>query len=67
MEIIFPYFSCIYLFEGALGLPVFATGSGLAYLMGPTAGYIYGMLLAVIVIGFLSEKGFLEYLFYELN
>jgi biotin transport system substrate-specific component len=47
-----------YIIEGALGLPVFATGSGLAYLMGPTAGYIYGMLLAVIVIGFLSEKGF---------
>jgi biotin transport system substrate-specific component len=47
-----------YIFEGALGLPVFATGSGLLYLMGPTAGYIYGMLLAVIVIGFLSEKGF---------
>lgn len=48
----------IYIFEGALGLPVFATGAGLAYLMGPTAGYIYGMLLAAIVIGFLSEKGF---------
>jgi biotin transport system substrate-specific component len=48
----------VYIFEGALGLPVFATGSGLLYLMGPTAGYIYGMLLAVIVIGFLSEKGF---------
>lgn len=48
----------VYIFEGALGLPVFATGSGLLYLMGPTAGYIYGMLFAVIVIGFLSEKGF---------
>ena len=48
----------VYIIEGALGLPVFATGAGLAYLMGPTAGYIYGMLLAAIVIGFLSEKGF---------
>ena len=47
-----------YIVEGSLGLPVFATGSGLAYLIGPTAGYIYGMALAVIVIGFLSEKGF---------
>ena len=47
-----------YIIEGALGLPVFATGAGLAYLMGPTAGYIYGMLLAAIVIGLLSEKGF---------
>ena len=47
-----------YIIEGAIGLPVFATGAGLAYLMGPTAGYIYGMLLAAIVFGFLSEKGF---------
>ena len=47
-----------YIVEGAFGLPVFATGSGLVYLMGPTAGYIYGMLLASVLIGFLSEKGF---------
>ena len=47
-----------YILEGALGLPVFATGAGLTYLIGPTAGYIYGMLLASLVIGFLSEKGF---------
>ena len=48
----------LYLMEGSLGLPVFASGAGLAYLMGPTAGYIYGMLIAVTVIGFMSEKGF---------
>ena len=48
----------LYIFEGALGLPVFATGSGLVYLVGPTAGYIYGMLLAAVIIGLLSEKGF---------
>ena len=47
-----------YLFEGAIGLPVFATGGGIAYLMGPTAGYLYGMLVAAVVIGYLSEKGF---------
>jgi len=47
-----------YIAEGALGLPVFATGAGLAYLVGPTAGYIYGMLLASMLIGVLSEKGF---------
>lgn len=47
-----------YIIEGAFGLPVFATGAGLAYLTGPTSGYIFGMLLASIVIGFLSEKGF---------
>ena len=47
-----------YLFEGAIGLPVFATGGGLVYLIGPTAGYLYGMLVAAAIIGFLSEKGF---------
>ena len=29
-----------YLVEGAIGLPVFAKGGGLLYLMGPTAGYL---------------------------
>jgi biotin transport system substrate-specific component len=26
--------------------------------MGPTAGYLYGMLMAAVVIGYLSERGF---------
>tara|TARA_Y100001970_G_C14201125_1_gene841142 strand:+ start:1346 stop:1936 length:591 start_codon:yes stop_codon:yes gene_type:complete len=47
-----------YLLEGAIGLPVFAKGGGLAYLLGPTAGYLYGMLFASIIIGILSQKGF---------
>ena len=47
-----------YLVEGAIGLPVFAKGGGLMYLMGPTAGYLYGMLLAAAIIGMLSERGF---------
>ena len=45
-----------YIFEGGIGLPVFATGSGFAYLIGPTAGYIYGMLFAVTIIAFFSQK-----------
>ena len=36
----------LYLFEGAIGIPVFAKGGGLAYLSGPTAGYLYGMTVA---------------------
>ena len=47
-----------YLIEGAIGLPVFAKGGGLMYLIGPTAGYLYGMLLAAAIIGWLSERGF---------
>ena len=30
----------VYLIEGALGLPVFAKGGGITYLLGPTAGYL---------------------------
>ena len=47
-----------YLVEGSLGLPVFAKGGGLLYLIGPTAGYLYGMVIAAGVIGFLAERGY---------
>ena len=47
-----------YLFEGALGLPVFAGGaSGIATLMGPTGGYLFGFLLASVAMGYLAERG----------
>ena len=39
----------LYLAEGAIGLPVFATGSGLGYLIGPTGGYLAGFVLAAVV------------------
>ena len=47
-----------YLVEGLLGLPVFAKGGGMLYLIGPTAGYLYGMAIAAGVIGFLAERGY---------
>jgi len=46
-----------YLLEGAIGLPVFAAGGGLAYFAGPTAGYLFGFVLAAAVVGYLAEKG----------
>ena len=47
-----------YLFEGAIGLPVFAGGSlGLLYLLGPTGGYLIGFVPAAYLVGYLSEKG----------
>ena len=47
-----------YLAEGALGLPVFAGPvGGLAPLVGPTAGYLYGFVLAALATGWLSERG----------
>ena len=46
-----------YLAQGAMGLPVFAGGAGLAYMAGPTGGYLFGFAVAAIVTGFLAEKG----------
>jgi biotin transport system substrate-specific component len=47
-----------YLAAGALGLPVLASGAGLAYMAGPTGGYLVGFLLAATVMAVLSDKGF---------
>jgi biotin transport system substrate-specific component len=50
----------LYLVEGACGLPVFAgtpeRGIGLAYLAGPTGGYLAGMLLAAPLVGWLVAR-----------
>jgi biotin transport system substrate-specific component len=47
-----------YLAEGALGLPVFAGPiGGLAPLLGPTAGYLFGFVVAAYLTGWLSERG----------
>ncbi|RDC75319.1 biotin transporter BioY [Rhodovulum sp. 12E13] len=50
----------LYLAQGALGLPVFAGGAGLAYLAGPTAGYLVGFVLAAGALGALAERGALR-------
>ena len=47
-----------YLAEGVLGFPVFAGGaSGLAYLLGPTGGYLLGFVVAALAVGWLAERG----------
>lgn len=52
----------LYLAQGAFGLPVFAgtpeKGLGLAYMMGPTGGYLLGFVAAAVVMGWLAERGF---------
>ena len=47
----------LYLAQGALGLPVFAKGGGLAYFAGPTGGYLLGFLAAAALTGWLAERG----------
>jgi biotin transport system substrate-specific component len=47
-----------WLAEGALGLPVFAGPvGGIAPLVGPTAGYLFGFIVAAFATGWLSERG----------
>ena len=55
----------LYLFEGIVGLPVFANspekGIGIAYFIGPTMGYLIGFLVAVYFAGsFKYDKGLLN-------
>lgn len=51
----------LYLFEGMTGLPVFAgtpeRGIGLAYMAGPTGGYLVGFAAAAYLTGWLAERG----------
>lgn len=51
----------LYLLEGAVGLPVFSgtpeRGIGIAYMMGPTGGYLAGFLVAAAAVGWLAERG----------
>ncbi len=50
-----------YLGQGLAGLPVFAgtpeKGIGLAYMVGPTGGYLVGFVVAAILVGWLAERG----------
>lgn len=47
-----------YLAQGAAGLPVFAAGGGAAYLTtSPTAGFLWGMLAATLLMGALVRRG----------
>ncbi|MGE3294907.1 MAG: biotin transporter BioY [Geminicoccaceae bacterium] len=50
----------LYLAEGAMGLPVFAgtpeRGIGLAYMVGPTGGYLLGFVAAAAIAGWTAER-----------
>ncbi len=47
-----------YIVLGAVGVPIFAGAgpAGLAYLLGPTGGYLLGFLVAASVVGVLSRR-----------
>ena len=47
----------LYIFKGIIGLPVFAFGGGLMYLMGPTGGFILGFFVSAFIVGYLADSG----------
>ena len=49
---------CLYLMEGAAGLPVFSGGAvGAVHFFGPTGGYLMAYPLVAFVAGFIAERG----------
>ena len=60
----------LYLFEGVIGLPVFAgtpeKGVGLVYFTGPTMGYLIGFLFATFIAGYLNFKTNIFFIFTKL-
>ena len=51
----------LYMAEGALGLPVFQStpekGIGLAYMMGPTGGFLAGYVVLGVIAGWAADRG----------
>lgn len=47
---------CIYLIIGLIGVPVFASGGGPAYLIRPTFGFLLGFALAAFIMGLMMDK-----------
>ena len=62
-----------YLFECAIGLPVFAgtpeKGVGISYITGPTGGYLIGFITSVLIAGFvnLNRNIFVRFLLISLS
>ncbi|KFB10723.1 biotin transporter BioY [Nitratireductor basaltis] len=52
----------LYIAEGAMGLPVFQgtpeKGIGLAYMVGPTGGYLLGFVAMAAIVGAAADRGF---------
>lgn len=58
-KILAPTAIMIYLILGASGLPIFAGAeSGIAKLLGPTGGYLFGFLLASVYISYFIDKAY---------
>ena len=52
------YSTVSYVMLGLMGLPIFAAGGGLGYVMSPTFGFLYGMILSSLFISYFSKNLF---------
>lgn len=50
-----------YIFAGLIGLPVFASGGGISYLLNPSFGYLVGFLIASLVKCIIIKKKLTTY------
>jgi biotin transport system substrate-specific component len=54
------YATGAYILLGTIGLPIFGGGSSGLFFLTPSGGYIIGFFFAVVLCGYLSEKGWSE-------
>ena len=48
----------VYMLLGIVGLPVFAGGAaGIGAVIGPRGGYLFGFVLAAVIVGFIASRG----------
>ena len=52
------YSTLTYVFLGLIGLPIFAAGGGIGYILSPTFGFLYGMIFASFIIALMSKDLF---------
>ena len=52
------YSTLSYVILGLMGLPIFAAGGGIGYIMSPTFGFLYGMVLGSFVVAYYSKSLF---------
>lgn len=46
----------IYVLIGLIGIPIFAAGGGLAYIVRPSFGYLLGFIVTAFMAGYICEK-----------
>ena len=57
------YSTLSYVMLGLMGLPIFAAGGGIGYIMSPTFGFLYGMVLSSLFIAYFSKDLFKKNIF----